>query len=339
MNGRERMLAACRSQPVDRPPVWIMRQAGRYLPEYHDVRRGRTFWDILKSPELALEVAQQPLRRFDLDAAILFSDILVVLDAMGCEVDYEAGGPKLKNPYTGPSDLRRLTLSDVMANLGYVAEAMGRLCETVHPDLAVIGFAGAPLTLGAYFVNGGPKNHLRGLKALYYRDPEVAMELLDRLSEAAAELLLMQAKAGADIVQIFDSWAGYLNPEDYAELAVPPLRRMVDRVKSSGVPIILYIRGAASHLEAAALTGCDVLSIDSSISLGGARRRLDRPWALQGNLDPAELLGPPRRVAQRVRELIDEAGARGLIVNVGQGLTPDIPVEGVEAFVKAVHEV
>ncbi len=332
------MLAACRGQPVDRPPVWIMRQAGRYLPEYMDLRKRHSFWEILRTPALALEVAQQPLRRYDLDAAILFSDILIVLDAMGCEVEYTDTGPCLRKPFKGSFDIQRVHRAGVIDRLSYVGEAMERLCEAAHPDRSVIGFVGAPLTLGAYFVNGGPKNHLRGLKALYYRDARLALELLTGLADIATDLLKMQIHAGADVIQIFDSWSSYLSPDDYARLAVPPLRRMVDHLREHDVPIIIYIRGAASHIEAAALTGCDVLSIDQSLSLAQARARLARPQALQGNLDPAELLGPPERIRWRVRELLRGAGTDGFILNLGQGLTPDIPPSGVEAFVAAAHE-
>lgn len=338
MSSRERMLAACRNEPLDRPPVWIMRQAGRHLPEYLDLRKQHSFWEILKSPKLALEVASQPLRRYQLDAAIVFSDILVLIDAMGGGVEYRDTGPIITAPFKTVADLRRLEATNVEDELDYVGEAVQRLSNAVHPDMAVIGFSGAPLTLGAYYFEGGPKKSLRGLKGLYYRDPRMAQAFLQGIADKATDLLLMQIRAGCDVVQIFDSWSGYLSPEDYLNLAVPPLQRMVDRLRNESVPIILYVRGAASHLESAALTGCDVISIDSSLSLNDARCRLARPWSLQGNLDPAELLGPPERVRERVRAMISSGGHQGLIVNLGQGLTPDIPIEGVESFVNAARE-
>lgn len=338
MRRRDRFLAACGKEPVDRPPVWLMRQAGRYLPEYLALRERHDFWTILREPELALEVALQPLRRFDLDATILFSDILVLLDAMDAGVVYD-GAPKITRPFEGAADLGRVEAADVRGRLGYVGEAMARLVAVAGHDRAVIGFAGAPLTLAAYLVEGGPASDLRGLKAMAYQDPPLARALLDGLARAALDLLLLQVEAGADVVQIFDSWAAKLSPADYAALAVPPLRAMVDRLHAeSRAKVAVYVRGAASHLEAAASTGCDVLGIDSSVEMDAARRRLPGGPALQGNLDPAELLGPPTRIRARVQELVARAGRVGTVVNVGQGLSPDVPVAGVEAFVSAALE-
>ena len=335
---RERFLAACRGEPVDRPPVWVMRQAGRYLPEYLELRSRHEFWEILRSPELALEVARQPLRRFELDAAIVFSDILVPLDAMGAGVAYD-GPPTVGRPFEGAADLARVEGARVARDCAYVGEAVARLAEAEGSERAVIGFAGAPLTLAAYLVEGGPAQDLRRLKGMAYRDPALVDALLAALAEAAADLLLLQVEAGADVVQIFDSWANKLSPDDYERLALPPARRVVERVRAAGVPVALYVRGAASHLEAAASSGCDVLSIDASVRMGEARRRLPGGPTLQGNLDPAELLGPAARIRARLHAMVEDAGRTGLVVNVGQGLTPDIPVAGVEAFVRAAREV
>lgn len=314
-----------------------MRQAGRYLPEYHDIRRHHGFWEILRTPALGLELAKQPLRRFDLDAAIVFSDILVLLQPMGAEVEYGDSGPVVKAPFAGEGDLGRLEAVDVRGELSYVGEAVERLVEAVGSERAVIGFCGAPMTMAAYFVDGGPKKQLLGLKALSYTQPALATRLLEGLAEAGLELLKLQIEAGADAVQIFDSWSWYLGPEDYRRLALPPVRQMVEALADTGVPVIYYVRGAASHLEAAAASGAQVLSVDSSVTLAEARQRLVFPQVLQGNLDPAELAGPADRIARRVTEMIEGAGAEGLIANLGQGLTPDSPVEGVAAFVDAVH--
>jgi len=332
------MLAACRGQTVDRPPVWLMRQAGRYLPEYLALSKAHGFWKLVRTPELAVEATLQPLKRFPLDAAILFCDILVVNDAMGAGVRYgQPGGPQMTRPFQGEEDLQRLEAVRVKRDLSYVADAMSLLRQETPQDKAVIGFAGAPLTLAAYLVEGGSSKDLRHLKALHYAQPALARRLLFGLADAVADLLRLQLDAGADLVQLFDSWAGLLSPQDYAELALPAAKRVFSRLQDVAAPKILYLRGAASHIEAAAGAGADVLSIDASISLAEARQRAPG-LALQGNLDPAELLGPPDRIRHRVASMIDEAGSRGYIVNLGQGLVPDIPIEGVAAMVRAVAD-
>jgi uroporphyrinogen decarboxylase len=335
---RDRMLAACRGQAVDRPPVWLMRQAGRYLPEYRALRERHGFWDLVRRPELSVELALQPLRRFAVDATIVFSDILVLPDAMGARVQYEGAGPRLERPFQGEDDLARLADMDLRRDLAYLGEAVAGLAAAVHPERAVIGFAGAPLTLAAYLVEGGASKDLRGLKALAYRDPELARRLLEGLADRVAELLRLQVEAGADLVQVFDSWAGLLSPRDYRDLALPAVRRVFSRIADLGVPRVLYLRGAASHLEAAAESGADVLSVDQSVTLAQARARLGPGSVFQGNLDPAELFGPPARIRARVRDLCAEVGGRGWIANLGQGVVPEIPVEGVAAFVDAVVE-
>ncbi len=316
--------------------MWLMRQAGRYLPEYRELRARHEFWDMVRTPELAVEVTLQPLRRMAVDAAIVFCDILVIPEAMGAGVRYGDGGPVLERPFRDAEDLERLADVDVERDVGYLAEAVRGLCAEVHPDRAVIGFAGAPLTLAAYLVEGGPSRDLRHLKALAYRRPDLARDLLAGLADKVVDLLRMQVRAGADLVQVFDSWAGLLSPDDYRELALPAVRRVMRGLERSGVPRVLYLRGAASHLPAAATAGAEVLAIDQSLSLSDARRIVGPGVALQGNLDPAELLGPEERIRRRVAAMIDAAGEGGYVVNLGQGVVPDLPVAGVEAFVDAV---
>jgi len=338
MSPRERMLAACRAQRVDRPPVWLMRQAGRYLPEYLAVRAKHSFWEVVRTPELAVEVTLQPLRRYDVDAAIVFSDILVIPEAMGAGVVYGKGGPTMTRPFEGEEDLARLNDVDVASSLDYVGGAVRLLSENIHPKLALIGFAGAPLTLASYLVEGGPSKDIRHLKALAYHDPDMARRLLFGLADKVADLLRLQVEAGADVVQVFDSWAGLLTPADYEALALPAVRRVFARIADLDVPKILYLRGAASHLEAAATAGADVLSIDQTLRLSDARARLGPDFPLQGNLDAAELLGPPERIRCRVQEQAAQTGGQAWIANLGQGLVPDIPPEGVKAYVDAVVE-
>lgn len=336
LTARERMLAACRGEPVDRPPVWLMRQAGRYLPEYRALRAKHPFWEMVRTPELAVEVTLQPLRRYPVDAAIVFCDILVILDAMGGGVEYPKGGPRLSNPFSGEDDIKRLADVDVAESLGYVGDVVSLLCSHVQPDRAVIGFAGAPLTLAAYLVEGQGSKDVRHLKALAYRDPDMMRRLLDGLADKVADLLRLQVEAGADLVQVFDSWASLLGPEDYQTIALPAVRRIFERLEDLDVPKVLYLRGAASHLAHVKDVGADVLSVDMTLSLGDARKIVGPHQALQGNLDPAELLGPTDRIRRRVQELAAENGDAPWIANLGQGIVPDLPPEGIGAFVDAV---
>ena len=338
MNSRERFLAACRCEPVDRPPVWLMRQAGRYLPEYQGLRAKASFWDMVRTPELAVEATMQPLRRFGMDAAILFSDILPVLDAMGVDVRYGSEGPVIDPPVRSEADLARLRPIDAKTDLAYVGEAVSLLAAELHPETALIGFAGAPLTLAAYLIEGAGSRDLRRIKSLAYNQPELVHKVLAMLADAVADLLRFQVDCGVDAVQVFDTWSGLLSPEDYSDLALPYAKRVVGRVRELGKPVILYVRGAAANLEAAASSGCDVLSVDSSIRLQEARDRLGSKVALQGNLDPAELFGPAERIGERVHHLIDATRGTGHILNLGQGIVPDTPIEGVSEFVRSVKE-
>ncbi len=334
---RDRMLAACRGRPVDRPPLWLMRQAGRYLPEYRAVRKSHSFWEVVRTPELAEKVTLQPLARYAFDAAILFCDILIVLDALGAEVTYAPGGPRVSPQVRDAAALARLRRADASA-FPYVRQAVERLCARLQPETAVIGFAGAPWTLAAYLVEGGPSKDSAELKKLAYTRPEVFEGVMDRIADLVAELLQLQIEAGVDVVQIFDTWAGHLCPADYRELAAPWVQRIISALAPSGVPIILYLRNAAGHLEAAAQTGCDVLSVDTSIAMAEARRRLPKGIALQGNLDPALLHAPEERMRQVVEETVAAAGDGGLILNLGQGLVPTSPPDGVERLVRVVAE-
>lgn len=338
MNARERMLAACSCQPVDRPPVWLMRQAGRYLPAYRALRTKHDFWTLMRTPRLAVEVSLQPIRQFGMDAAIVFSDILTIHDAMGAEVRYGQGGPRIQPLVHDAQGLDALGAPDVDGALSFVGEAVERLCTALHPDTAVIGFAGAPFTLAAYLVEEGPGKDLTRLLRLARNDPATYGRLLDLLAGGVVDLLRMQLRAGADLVQIFDTWAGSLTPAQYEELALPFTRKVIERLQPAGAPVILYVRASASRIEAMASSGCNGLSIDDSLSLSAARRRCPPDVFLQGNLDPALLASPPARVRELVHAMISEAGPTGTIVNLGRGLTPATPVEGVDAFVQAVKE-
>ncbi len=338
MNARERFLAACRNEDVDRPPVWLMRQAGRYLPEYRALRQENPFWQMMRQPELAVKVTRQPVDRFGVDAAILFSDILIVLDALGAEVHYKKGGPVISPLVRDEAGLTRLHEVDADRAFDYVTAAVSALTKALHPKTAVIGFSGGPFTLASYLIEKGPSKDLRRLKDLARKRPELYREVIERIAKVVADLLKLQIRAGVDAVQLFDTWAGKLNRDEYRELALPYTQQVFARLADAGVPLILYVRNAQEHFEAAASSGCSVLSIDDSLDLAEARKRLGPDLALQGNFDPALLKLPVDEIRTRVHRGLDALGGRGHIVNLGQGLTPDTPVAGVGAFVDAVRE-
>jgi uroporphyrinogen decarboxylase len=338
MNGRERFLAACKNQPVDRPPVWLMRQAGRYLPEYQEIRRHHSFWEMLTTPDLVTEITLQPIRRFGMDAAILFSDILIALDALGFVVDYQSGGPTVNPKIHRRGDLTPLRNKAFASPVTYIKESLLRLKATLHPETAVIGFAGAPFTLAAYCVEEGPSHQIAQTKALAATNHPLYQKLLDRITDQIIELLVVQIEAGVDAVQIFDTWSLNLSAREYREYALPYTQGIIKQINQLNVPVILYIRNAVTHLEAAASSGCTVLSIDSSISLSEARKRLGAHIPLQGNLDPSVLSRPDAEIRNQVHEMIAATHGVGHIVNLGQGLGPDSPVQGVMAFVQAVKD-
>lgn len=314
-----------------------MRQAGRYLPEYREIRSGHGFWEMMTTPELAAEVTLQPLRRFGMDAAILFSDILTVVAAMGLEVRYETGGPVLGPLVRDAAGLERLKAPG-RAAFGFVAEAVRLLRAELRDAHALIGFAGAPFTLAAYMACGGPSKSTFALKAMAHREPALYDALLTRVADAVAELLAAQIEAGADAVQIFDTWSGQLGPDDFAALALPYTRRVVERLGTPGVPILLYVRNAAGNLEQAAASGATVVAVDGSLRLAEARARLPKGTGLQGNFDPALMTAPPERIRRDVVAAVEALRGTPYVVNVGEGLTPDTPPEGVAAFVEAVKE-
>ena len=337
LTGRQRFLAACRKEPVDRPPVWIMRQAGRYLPEYQAIRKGHSFETLCQSPDLATEVTLQPIRRFGMDAAIVFSDILVVPAAMGQTVTYPTGGPVLAPAVRDAAGLQALRPMDPARDLGYVAETLSRLRRALGEDHALLGFAGAPYTLATYMVEGGTSRHQAETKRLAYTEPGLMDELLGVLADGVAAFLRLQIEAGADAVQLFDTWAGDLAPTDFERLARRPAARVVAALSDLDVPVVYFVNGMAAHLEQAEQVGAPVLGIDWRLEMAEARRRTGGRVALQGNLDPLLLLAPPEVIAQRVQALhASLQGAPGHIVNLGHGVLPQTPPEGVQALVDAV---
>jgi uroporphyrinogen decarboxylase len=331
------VLDALRSKPTPRTPVWIMRQAGRYLPEYRAVRERHAFLTVCRTPELAAEVTLQPIRRFSLDAAILFSDILVPVEAMGAPVEFLEAGPRFARPVRTAADVDKLRVPDAGASMGFVAEAARQVRAALPAETALLGFAGAPFTLLTYLVEGGGSRDFAETKTLLTREPAVAHALLEKLAETAAAALRLQIGAGCGAVQLFDTWASVLTPADFEAFALPYAKRVFDAIADLGAPRVYYVNGIAGILESAALTGAECLSVDWRIDLGAARRRAPR-LAFQGNLDPHALLGPEASVRAAARAVLrSNAGKPGHVFNLGHGIFPKAPVEAVEWMIDEVR--
>jgi uroporphyrinogen decarboxylase len=331
-------LRACRGEETERAPMWLMRQAGRYLPEYRAVRAGVTFLELCKSPKLATEVTLQPIRRFGFDAAILFSDLLVPLEAMGMAVEFTDEGPRLPDPVRTPHDVGRLSRFDPGARTGFVLETIAAVTRELG-DTPLIGFAGAPFTVATYAIEGKTGKTFAETKRLLYQRPDDARRLLAVIAEATRDYLLAQIHAGARAVQLFDSWVGVLSAEDFETFALPPTAALVAALRETGVPVIYFGNGAAAILDRVAHVGADVYGVDWRLPIDEARARLGGARAVQGNLDPAVLLGPTAEIERRARDVVRRGGKRGHIFNLGHGITPDVPVDAVSALVAAVRSV
>ena len=341
MINNDRLIRACRRQEVDRAPVWMMRQAGRYMPEYRALRAKYDFMTMCKTPELAAEVSLQPYEILGVDAVIMFSDILVPVEAMGMKLDIvESKGPVLEDPIRTEAQVEKLTVPDPVETMPFVMETIRLLRKRLDTSAPLIGFAGAPFTLASYMVEGGGTRNYAEIKGMMYREPMTIHRLLDKL----ADTIILYIKAGAQVVQLFDTWAGELSAADYEEFALPYERKVFERIhrdhsgrgpSGSNVPAILYVNGCSHILEKMVESGADVLSIDWRIDLAEARRRVGDRVALQGNLDPCELLGTPETIAESVKEILKKGGDLGHIVNLGHGILPMVPVENARAFIEA----
>jgi len=331
-----RLLAACAGRQVDRPPVWMMRQAGRYLPEYRAVREKVSFLELCRSVDLAAEVSLQPFRRFAPDGVIFFSDILVPAAAMGMRVEFGDGGPSLPDPVRSASDVAKLSRFDPASAIGFTGDTLRRLATEVGDRAAVLGFCGAPWTLASYLVEGGGSRNFAVIKEMMSRDAPTLRRLLDLLADVAADVLSFQIASGARAVQLFDTWAGELTFEDYREWALPAVARAIAGIRRTDEPVLLYVNGCAHLLEAMASSGADVLSVDWRVSLADARRRLPG-MPLQGNLDPAALLGTPEDVDRRTHAMIARTGGAAHIANLGHGILPGARLDCVEAFFAAAR--
>lgn len=333
-------LRACRREAVPRPPVWMMRQAGRYLPEYRAVRAKADFLTMCRTPELATEVTLQPVDLLGVDAAIIFSDILVVPEAMGLPLTLDEGvGPVFGATVRSQAEVDALRPVVAAESLGYVLDAIRMTRAALAGRVPLIGFAGAPWTLAAYMIEGRGTKQFSAAKRLLASEPMVAHALLSRLADAVGDYLVAQAEAGAQALQLFESWAGAVGPEDFEQFVLPYLARAARRAREAGVPVIVFAPGAGRHLSALAdATGCDVLGVDWQTPAAEARALGERKRvALQGNLDPCHLYGKPSMVAQRTRRMLGALDGPGYIANLGHGILPDVPVENARAFVETVQ--
>jgi uroporphyrinogen decarboxylase len=339
MTGRERMLAAARRLPTDQTPIWMMRQAGRYLPEYRALGVGRTFMERARNPEIAAELTLQPIRRFGMDAAVIFSDILVPVAAMGADVTFEEKiGPVLKPPVKTRADVEKLSVFDPERETGFLGDAIRLVRKDLGTERAIVGFCGAPWTVAGYLIEGGSSKDHGGTKALMHSDPATFDELCARLVDASIPYLGMQVEAGADVLQIFESWGGELDAPTYRRRVLPHLERLVACAKATGAPVILFCNGGSHLLDVFADAGPDVLSLDFRTDARDAVRRFGDRFSFQGNLDPGALLATPEVAERETHAVLDAfAGAAGHIFNVGAGLTPAVPVASVQAAVDAVR--
>tara|TARA_B100000959_G_scaffold121656_1_gene127804 strand:+ start:4379 stop:5419 length:1041 start_codon:yes stop_codon:yes gene_type:complete len=329
---------------VTRTPIWVMRQAGRYLPEYRETRKkAGDFLTLCKSSDLACEVTLQPLERFDLDAAILFSDILTIPDAMGLGLHFVEGeGPKFSHPLSSLADIEHLTKPDVSKDLSYVSEAVSVIKKNLRGRVPLIGFTGSPWTLATYMVEGGSSKTFSKVKGLMYENPKHMHQLLDVLADTIIDYLNSQIEAGADSVMIFDTWGGLLNKDSYENFSLMYMSKIVAGInrnyEGKTIPVTLFTKGGSAWLEQIAATGCDAVGIDWTVEIGEAERRVGSKVALQGNLDPSVLYASPEVIKSEAHKILDQfQGSTGHVFNLGHGITPEVNPESMKVLVDAVH--
>ena len=340
----DRFLRALRRQSVDQTPIWIMRQAGRYLPEYREIRaQAKTFLNLCKTPELACEVTLQPLRRFPLDAAILFSDILTIPDAMGLGLHFiEGEGPKFDSPVRSARDISKLGKPDIGDELAYVTDAVRLIRHELEGKVPLIGFAGSPWTLATYMIEGGSSREFSLAKKMLFDQPDQMHQLLTLLTDSISDYLIAQMQAGAQALMIFDSWGGALAHDCYVPFSLNYMQQIVSSIKSqpeaAHVPVILFTKGGGLWLEQMAQTGADALGLDWCVDIGQARTRVGKHVALQGNIDPAVLYASDHVIQQQVGSVLTSYGeGTGHVFNLGHGIHPGIDPEKVSVLVQAVH--
>ncbi len=340
----DRYIRATLGQPVDKTPVWMMRQAGRYLPEYRELRaKAGDFMSLCTNPELACEVTLQPLRRYELDAAILFSDILTIPDAMGLGLYFKTGeGPAFKNPVNNIQDIKRLFVPDIFDKLKYVTDAVSTIHKNLNNETPLIGFSGSPWTLATYMVEGGTTKNFGKVKGMMFSEPAAMHQLLDILAKSVTSYLNAQIESGAQAVMLFDTWGGVLTTRDYQAFSLQYMQQIIDgliRQKDGNkIPVTLYSKGGAGWLEMMADTGADCIGLDWTIDIDKARARIGDKVALQGNMDPCILYSTPQLIEQEVADILAKYGkGSGHVFNLGHGIHPTIDPENVKAYVDAVH--
>lgn len=335
-----RLIRACRKETLDRPPVWLMRQAGRYMPEYRAIREKVGFLELCKSPDLAAEVSLQPYHAFGMDGVIMFSDILIPPEAMGMEVVFGDGGPSFPNPIQCAADVDRLIIPDPVEKTGFVMEILRKLRSELasSPDTALIGFAGSPWTLATYMIEGGGSRHFAKIKGMMYEAPDVLHRLLGKLAKTVTLYLNAQIEAGAQVVQLFDTWGGILSEEEYRRFILPYHQQIISNLSHDQAPVILYVNNSRGLLPLMAEAGPDVISVDPLTSISNARDIVGSRFALQGNLDSTALFCPPEVLKPMVQSLLREGGNQGYIFNLGHGILPPTPVENVRLLVNLVKE-
>jgi len=340
----DRYIKAALSQPVDKTPVWMMRQAGRYLPEYREIRsQAGDFMALCTNPELACEVTLQPLRRYELDAAILFSDILTIPDAMGLGLYFKTGeGPAFKSPISNIADIAKLSVPDIYDELKYVTDAVSTIRKNLKNETPLIGFSGSPWTLATYMVEGGTTKNFGKVKGMMFSEPQSMHQLLDLLAKSVIAYLNAQIESGAQAVMVFDTWGGVLTTRDYFDFSLQYMQQIVDGLirEKDGVkiPVTIYTKGGAGWLEKMADTGADCIGLDWSIDIDQARARIGDKVALQGNMDPCILYSTPETIEKEVADILSKYGhGSGHVFNLGHGIHPTIAPENVKAYVDAVH--
>jgi len=339
MDPTERLLRACRREPTDRPPIWIMRQAGRYMPSYQAVRRRVSFMELCRTPQIACEVTLMPIDQLGVDAAILFSDILVPLEGMGLDVSFGDGGPRVAPPLRSEADIDRLAVDHAADDVAYVYDAVRVIKDALGGRVPLLGFAGAPLTLASYAIEGGSSRHLHELRRLMYDAPEALERLLDKLTTVIARYVRHQVVAGADAIQLFDTWGGAFTEAQWRRFSLPYTRRILEALRETGVPTIHYALGASHLIPALSELPCDVLSVDWREPLAAVRARTGGRFALQGNVDPGVLRAEPRHIRAAVAACLEDYGpGPGHILNLGHGITPDVTVDAARTLVAAAQE-
>jgi uroporphyrinogen decarboxylase len=334
-----RFLDACRRRPTDVRPVWFMRQAGRYMKQYRDIRAKHSLLEICKRPDLAAQVTLQPVEILDVDAAIIFADLLLPLEPMGLKVRFVAGeGPQIDNPIETPTDIDSLSISNV-DDLGYVGESIQLVTRALAGRVPVIGFVGAPFTLASYMIEGGPSRTFLRTKQMMYRNETMWRRLMGKLVDVLGPFALMQVAAGARAIQVFDSWVGALGSDDYVRFVAPYTRALIERIRTSNVPVIHFGTGVAGFFRELHAAGGDVMGVDWRMNIDQAWMDISFRAAVQGNLDPAALFAPLPELKGKVHEILKRVGNRpGYIFNLGHGILPETPVESVRATVQMVRE-